>query len=471
MIPYTLHRQVLDRGETTSTAAVRAALDRAEAVRGTNAIIELFRGDACTEAQRCDARFPTARARALEGCTIVVKDNISIAGKALTCASRVLQGFEAVYDATVVARLRNAGAILLGRGNMDEFAMGSSGEYSCYGPVLHPLDAGCVAGGSSGGPAAAVATGLAMAAIGSDTGGSVRLPAAYCGVVGFKPGYGVLSRRGLVSFAPSCDHIGLLARSVDDIALLLRVLGGSDAGDSTSVATPACDSARPADNTKPRIGFLHEYADMDPAVRHAFASLRVDCEQSDWPVADVSLAHARYALPSYVVISMAEASSNLARYDGVRFGRQVPGGEDYGTWIARNRSAGFGREVRRRILLGSFVLSHGYADRYYAKAQSVRQSLCEDFRRTFKDVDVIATPTTLTTAFKLGERLDDPVRMYQSDLCTVPANLAGIPAISIPYGADQQGMPIGMQLMANRGQEHMLLNVARFVERRAQERR
>jgi aspartyl-tRNA(Asn)/glutamyl-tRNA(Gln) amidotransferase subunit A len=472
MIPYFIHRALLARGETTSAAAVRSALDAAEAHAWTNAFIELFGEEAAARARASDARFQSGTARALEGCIVAVKDNISIKGKRLSCASRILGDFTSVYDATVIARLRAAGALLLGRTNMDEFAMGSSGEFSCFGPVLHPLDSGKVAGGSSAGSAVAVATGAAMIALGSDTGGSVRQPAAFCGVVGCKPTYGFLSRYGLVSFAPSCDHIGVMARTVDDISLALSTLGGVDPRDSTSIGNISLTSEGDRSHETMRVGFPREHLGMpmDGAIQEAIASFRESCVHAGCPVSDVSLPHTPYALPAYVILTTAEASSNLARFDGVRFGSGAAMRDDFHDWISRTRTAGFGKEVRRRILLGAFALSHGYAERFYQKAEFARSLVRQDFSTAFETIDILVLPTTLTTAFPLGERAKDPVRMYQSDVCTAPASLAGIPAISVPFGVDARGLPIGIQVMVGAGRDGDMLQFARFVEQEGRKR-
>ncbi len=411
-----------------------------------------------------------ARGR-LHGIPITVKDNICITGEATTCASRILRDFRPPYDATVIARLKQDGAILIPRANMDEFAFGSSTENSAYGPTRNPWAADRVPGGSSGGSAAAVAADLAIAALGSDTGGSIRQPASFCGVVGLKPTYGRVSRYGLVAFASSLDQIGPITKDVTDCALLLSVIAGHDPLDSTSAPVPVPDylAALKASPNGLRLGIPKEYfvegidAEVKQAIEQAitvFERLGVSCEP-------VSLPHTPYAIATYYIIATAEASSNLARYDGVQYGLRASGGGDGSALLEmylRTRTDGFGAEPKRRILLGTYVLSHGYYDAYYLKGLKVRTLIKQDFDRAWERYDGILTPTAPTAAFRIGEKLDDPLQMYLSDIFTISANLAGVPALSMPCGVTREGLPIGLQLLAAPFKEDVLLRVAYAYE-------
>jgi aspartyl-tRNA(Asn)/glutamyl-tRNA(Gln) amidotransferase subunit A len=414
----------------------------------------------------------SAAARAtgvLYGMPVAVKDNICTLEFTTTCGSRILEGYRSPYEATVVAKLKAAGALIAGKANCDEFAMGSSTEHSAYGRVVHPLDRARVPGGSSGGSAALVAAGAVPAALGSETGGSVRQPASFCGVVGIKPTYGRVSRYGLVAFGSSLDQVGVLGRSVHDAARVLSVISGRDPRDAT------CEDRDPLRlPTVPEslqgfvIGLPREYfpADLDPAVRRACdRAVRLMKEQGA-AVREVSLPHTQYAVPTYYVLAPAEASSNLARFDGVRYGPRLDGAAaDIRALYRATRGAGFGPEVRRRILIGTYVLSAGYYDAYYRRAQQMRALIAQDFRNAFdRGVDLLFTPTTPTPAFKAGEKLADPVSMYLSDIFTVTANLAGLPALSLPIGR-VKGLPIGGQFIGQAFLEDELLEAAYALER------
>lgn len=398
---------------------------------------------------------------------VAIKDNIAVRDMPLTCASRILADYISPYDATAVAKLKEAGATIAGKTNLDEFAMGSSCEHSIHGPVRNPIDLERVAGGSSGGSAAAVAAGLVDIALGSDTGGSVRQPAAYCGVVGFKPTYGRVSRYGLVAFASSLDQIGIFANSIEDTAAVLSIISGFDENDATSLEienpVPELDEADPSGFS---VGIPEEYFQegLDAEVEDHIGRVIAELESAGIKTQSIRLPHTAHAIAIYYIISSAEAASNLARYDGVRYGFRAEGSELAQMYTA-TREAGFGQEVKRRIMLGTFVLSAGYYDAYYAKAQKVRRLLRDDFMAAFQSVDALLTPTTPTTAFHLGEKLDDPLAMYLNDIYTSSANLAGIPAISIPAGRSKAGMPIGCQLMAAPFREETILSLGTIIER------
>jgi aspartyl-tRNA(Asn)/glutamyl-tRNA(Gln) amidotransferase subunit A len=404
---------------------------------------------------------------ALAGLPIAVKDNICTRGTLTTCASRILSTFNPPYDATVVAQIRKADGILIGKTNMDEFAMGSTTENSSLKTTRNPRDRNHVPGGSSGGSAAAVAAGEAVLAVGSDTGGSIRQPASFCGVVGLKPTYGRVSRYGLVAYGSSLDQIGPLTRSVDDTALLLQVLAGHDPLDSTSIDAPVPDYLAASDpERKFRVGVPKEYfgEGLDPEIRAGIdAALRL-LEQEGHTLVDISVPHTEYAIPTYYILASAEASSNLARYDGAHYGYRAPGTTNIIDMFSRTRSEGFGDEVQRRILLGTFVLSSGFYDAYFLKASRVRTLIARDFHAAFEQCDVLATPVAPTPAYKLGEKMDDPLAMYLGDVYSVTANLAGLPAISLPCGFTPAGLPIGLQLSARPLGETDLLAAARRAE-------
>ena len=400
---------------------------------------------------------------------IAIKDNIVTTEEPTTCASKILAGYTSPYEATVITRLRAAGALVGAKANLDEFAMGSSTENSAYGRVLHPIDHDRVPGGSSGGSAVLVAAGVVPAALGSETGGSVRQPAAFCGVVGLKPSYGRVSRFGLVAFGSSLDCISVFGKTVNDAARVLSAMSGQDPRDATTHAEPpmALPAAR-ADLTGVVIGLPTEYfpADLDAGVRAACDRAIATLRALGATVREVSLPHTKYAVPTYYIVNPAEAAANLARFDGVRYGpRHVGAGGDVRALYRATRGEGFGPEVRRRILVGTFVLSAGYADQYYVRAQAVRKLIADDFANVFADgVDLLFTPTTPTPAFKAGEKTADPVQMYLADVFVAPASLAGVPAMSVPIGRDQ-GLPIGGQLIARDFDEATMLAVAEVLER------
>ena len=459
-------------GTMTAREIVRASFARAAAVKagpgGLNAILWSDETAALDEAHTVGQGIVDGGVRLdLAGVPIAVKDNIATCSLPTSCGSRILEGYVSPYEATVITRLRRAGAIVVGKTNCDEFAMGSSTENSAFGPTLNPVDRGRVPGGSSGGSAAAVAAGVVPIALGSETGGSVRQPAAFCGIVGVKPTYGRVSRYGLVAFASSLDQVGVFGRAVDDAAIALEVVAGRDPLDSTSSDAPSA-SYRGAVNAPLKgvvVGRPKEYfpQHLDPRIRELCDRALDTMRERGAIVRDVSLPHTDLAIPVYYIIAPAEASSNLARFDGVRYGLRITGEGLRGMYEA-TRSQGFGPEVTRRILLGTYVLSAGYYDAYYTKAQEVRGLIAEDFRAVFASgVDVLFTPTTPTTAFPLGAKAD-PYEMYLSDIFTATANLAGIPAMSLPIGRID-GLPVGGQFLAKHFDEHRMFSAAYALER------
>ena len=454
----------------SSVELVAQALARIDAAQPTlNAFITVDAEGALERARSADGELAGGDARPLTGIPIAHKDVLMTAGMRTTCASRMLASFVAPYDAHVVSKLRDAGTVLVGKTNMDEFAMGSSTENSHFGPARNPWNTECVAGGSSGGSAVAVAAGLVPACTGTDTGGSIRQPAALSGICGLKPTYGLCSRYGLIAFASSLDTPGPLAHDALDCAFMLNAMAGHDARDSTSLARPAVDyvqalranaGARPLAGL--RIGLPSEYfgdgvdGEVAAAVDAALAELR----KLGAVTVDIALPAVKYSVPVYYVIAPAEASSNLSRFDGVRYGHRAERYADLADMYKKTRAEGFGPEVKRRILVGTYVLSHGYYDAYYLKAQQVRRLIADDFQRAYGRCDVIAGPTTPTAAFCIGDKADDPVQMYLNDIFTVAANLTGMPAMSIPCGTTTGGLPIGLQLQANHFAEARLLQVA-----------
>jgi len=457
-------------GQCTAPDIVDASLQRMEARAvgrsGLNAVLHHHRDRAMHEAEHIGARLAAGDVLPLAGVPVAIKDNIATLDLPTSCGSRILEGYVSPFEATAVQRLRAAGAVVIGKTNMDEFAMGSSTEHSAYGPTRNPVDASRVPGGSSGGSAAVVAAGVAPVSLGSETGGSVRQPAAFCGVVGIKPTYGRVSRFGLVAYASSLDHIGMFGRTVDDAARLLEVVAGHDPHDATSADRPVPRYRHDVAGSLAGlvVGRPVEYfpESLDPRIRARCDDALDRLRALGAEVRDVSLPHTALAIPVYYIIAPAEASSNLARFDGVRYGTRRTGEGLRGMYEA-TRSSGFGAEVTRRILLGTYVLSAGYYDAYYRRAQAVRELIAHDFSRVFAaGVQVLFTPTTPTTAFRLGA-VSDPYEMYLSDIFTVTANLAGIPAMSQPIGR-VEGLPVGGQLLANHFDEATMLRVAAELE-------
>jgi aspartyl-tRNA(Asn)/glutamyl-tRNA(Gln) amidotransferase subunit A len=463
-----LSRQLAE-GSVSSVDLTKAVIDRTRAVEpAVKAFNSHDEADALQQAAASDQRRAAGNAKgALDGIPIGLKDVIAVQDQPLTASSRMLAGFVSPYDATVTRRLKSAGAVLWGRLNLDEFAMGSSTENSAMHPTANPWNTGCVPGGSSGGSAAAVAAGEVIAALGSDTGGSIRQPAAFCGVVGLKPTYGLVSRFGLAAFASSLDQIGPMTRTVEDAALLLQVIAGHDERDSTSFRAEIPDyrAALQAKRGPWKIGIPQEYfgEGLDPEVAAAVDKAVAFYRGQGCEIREVALPHTRYCLDAYYVIATAEASSNLARYDGIRYGHRAKEAADVVDLYCQSRAEGFGDEVKRRIILGTYVLSSGYYDAYYLRAQKVRTLIRQDFLQAYKEVDVLITPTTPTPAFKFGAKAD-PLALYLCDIYTIGVNLAGLPAISLPGGFSGEGLPIGLQLIGRPFQEANLLAVAQAYE-------
>jgi aspartyl-tRNA(Asn)/glutamyl-tRNA(Gln) amidotransferase subunit A len=449
----------------SSDEVARYFLQRAGALgKVLNVFITFDEEKTLTQARAADALIAAGKATPLTGVPIAHKDIFCAKGWRTTCGSKMLSNFTAPYDAYVIERCNAAGAVMLGKTNMDEFAMGSSNETSFYGPVRNPWNMETVSGGSSGGSAAAIAARIAPAATGTDTGGSIRQPAALSGVCGLKPTYGVCSRYGMIAFASSLDQAGPFAKTAEDIALLLNAMAGFDARDSTSLERASEDYTRDlAQSIKGlRIGLPKEFfADgIAPDVARAIEQAIAEFKKLGAAVVEVSLPNMKLSVPVYYVLAPAEASSNLARYDGVRYGYRAPAYGDLIDMYKKTRAQGFGAEVKRRILIGTYVLSHGYYDAYYLKAQKLRRLIADDFVNAFKQCDVILGPTSPTTAFKIGEKTADPVQMYLSDIYTIAVNLAGLPGMSIPCGFDRNDLPVGLQIIGNYFAEARMLNIA-----------
>ena len=460
-------RDALYRGETTSVAATQAMLDRIVAHDNTiRSYLTVTDELALEQAAAADHRRAAGEDTPLLGVPVAVKDMLCLAGAPTTAGSKILEGFIPPYNAFAVDQLIEAGAVILGKTNTDEFAMGSSTENSAYFTTRNPWDPERVPGGSSGGSAAAVAAGLAYGALGTDTGGSVRQPASFCGLVGLRPTYGRVSRWGVIAFASSLDQVGPFGRTAADAAALLGVVAGYDPRDSTSLDAPVPDyeAALTGDIRGLRVGVPREYfiEGIEPEVEAAVRAAIDDLAALGAEIIDVSLPHTRYGLPVYYLIAPAEASANLARYDGTRFGPRVAGADMIDT--VRQTRALFGPETKRRIMLGTYALSAGYYDEYYGRALKVRSLIREDFRRVFESVDVIAAPTSPTTAFRIGDRAGDPLSMYLADIFTLPLNLSASCGLSVPCGFDSQGLPIGLQLIGDTLQEALILNVAHAYE-------
>jgi aspartyl-tRNA(Asn)/glutamyl-tRNA(Gln) amidotransferase subunit A len=456
-------------GEVTAEAVAKAHLDRIEKLDGTvKAFLAVTKDLALEQARAVDEKRKAGKPLgALAGVPVALKDNIQLKGVETTCASKILKGHIAAYDATVTERLKAADAVLVGKTNLDEFAMGSSTENSAFQKTTNPWDSGCVPGGSSGGSAAAAAARMCSFSLGSDTGGSIRQPAAFCGVVGLNPTYGLVSRYGLVAFASSLDQIGPFTRSVEDAALCLSVIGGHDERDSTSaVNDPPPVAPAPKDLKGLRVGLPREYfiPGLEPEVEKAVRAAVETLKSLGATVKEVSLPHTKYAIATYYILAPSEASSNLARFDGIRYGFVDRAAKTLEEVYEMSRGAGFGPEVKRRIMLGTYALSSGYYDAYYSKAQKVRTLMAKDFKDAFREVDVIACPTTPTPPFRFGEKTNDPIAMYLSDIFTIPSNMAGNASVSIPCGTDSKGLPIGLQLIADVFGEATLFRAASALE-------
>jgi aspartyl-tRNA(Asn)/glutamyl-tRNA(Gln) amidotransferase subunit A len=460
-------RDLITRKKTHPGEIARDLLKKIDRTEGRiKAFCLLDKKDILAQCAQLEKR--SARKGRLFGIPVVVKDNICVEGQDTTCASRILAGFKPPYNATCVNRLKAEGAVIFGKANMDEFAFGSSCESSCYGPTHNPWDLKRIPGGSSGGSAACVAADETILALGSDTGGSIRQPAALCGVVGLKPTYGRVSRYGLIAFASSLDQIGPLTKDVTDAALLMNVISGHDPQDSTCVALKAADYTKSLlNNVKGmKIAYPKEYftKGLDSEVRSAVDKALALLKKLGAQVKEVSLPHTDYAVAAYYIVATAEASSNLARFDGVQYGYRNPRFKDLVDMYSETRGEGFGEEARRRIILGTYALSSGYYDAYYLRALKVRRLIKDDFDRVFKDFDCIVTPTSPTAAFKIGERTDNPLAMYLSDIYTISVNLAGLPAISLPCGFNRKGLPVGLQIITKAFDEETLFRAAYTFE-------
>jgi len=465
--------EILDLLATGRASAVEVCRAHFERTRMVDPDVKAYRSlrepEALSEAAQIDRdRRDGKKLGPLAGVPIAIKDVLCLKGVPATCGSRILEKFVPGYDATCVERLRRAGAILTGKTNMDEFAMGSSTENSAFEMTRNPWDLARVPGGSSGGSAAAVAAWEVPASLGTDTGGSIRQPAALCGVAGLKPTYGRVSRYGLIAFASSLDQVGPFGGSVEDVARVLQVIAGHDPQDATSSALPVPDylAGLRRGAAGLRIGVPKEYfpRGIEPAVEGSVRAALRQAERLGAKLAEISLPHTEYAIPTYYIVATAEASSNLARFDGVRYGRRAEAEEDLASLYLRSRGEGFGMEVKRRIMLGTYVLSAGYYDAYYLKAQKVRTLIRADFETAFNDVDLVVTPTSPTPAFRIGEKTDDPLAMYLSDIFTVTMNLAGLPGLSIPCGLTKTGLPIGLQIVGRRFDEETVLRLAWALE-------
>lgn len=454
-------------GSTSCRSLVNYYLDRIDKYKDLNVYVEVFAEEALLRAENIDEKIFAGTAGRLAGMVVAIKDNICFKGHKVTAASKILDGFESLYSATVVERLLNEDAIIIGRVNCDEFAMGSGNETSCYGAVKNPKNPKKVSGGSSGGSAAAVAADLCQVALGSDTGGSIRQPAAFCGVVGLKPTYSRVSRYGLIAYASSFDQIGPITKSIEDAALVTEIISGKDPNDSTSssvIVEPYNNIVLPT--KKKKIAYLKEYLEspgLDSEIKEKFLGLISELKARGHTVEEQTFSYLDVIVPCYYVLTTAEASSNLARFDGVHFGYRSPNAKDLESTYKLSRTEGFGEEVRRRIMLGTFVLSSGYYDAYYTKAQRVRRLIQDRTTTLLKDYDFILMPTTPTTAFDVGVKNEDPTVAYLEDIYTVHANLAGTPAISLPLWVSSENMPIGVQLMGAAFKEADLLNFSKLL--------
>ncbi|MEE3715318.1 Asp-tRNA(Asn)/Glu-tRNA(Gln) amidotransferase subunit GatA [Tumidithrix elongata RA019] len=471
-------RQLLTNHDRSATEIAQEFLDRIAVLEPKlHSFIAITPEVAIAQAKQIDAAIAAGETLPpLAGVPIGIKDNMCVRGIPTTCGSKILKNFVPPYESTVTQKLAQAGSVMVGKTNLDEFAMGSSTENSAFQLTANPWDLACVPGGSSGGSAASVASGECVIATGSDTGGSIRQPASFCGVVGLKPTYGLVSRFGLVAFASSLDQIGPFANSVEDAATLLGVMAGYDAKDSTSLNVPIPDYAAlltpdlPQSLKGKKIGVIAETfgTGLDPEVETAVLNAIAHMESMGAEIHQISCPRFRYGLPTYYIIAPSEASANLARYDGVKYGMRDADAENLLSMYANTREAGFGAEVKRRIMIGTYVLSAGYYDAYYLKAQKVRTLIKQDFEQAFASVDVLVCPTAPTTAFEAGSKKEDPLSMYLSDLMTIPVNLAGLPGLSIPCGFDAKGLPIGLQMISNVLREDVLLQVAYGYEQSTQ---
>lgn len=465
---YSRIREQLLSGQLNCVQLVNHYLKAIEEKKHINAYLEVFSASALEQAKRVDEQIANGKTGRLSGCVIAIKDNIAYKGHKVSCSSLILEGFESLYTATALQRLIDEGAIIIGRTNCDEFAMGSSNETSYYGKVLNPINEKCVPGGSSGGSCAAVAAALCTAALGTDTGGSIRQPSSFCGTVGLKPTYGRISRYGLLAYASSFDQIGPITNNVEDAALLLEVMMGKDPMDSTSSSKPVDPITGKLHSTKKyRIAYLKECVEsdgLDKEIKAKFFDTIKQLTEKGHTVEAVDFPYLDYLVPAYYVLTTAEASSNLARYDGIHYGYRSKNAVDTETSYTKSRTEGFGVEVKRRIMLGSFVLSAGYYDAYYTKGLKVRRLIKNKTEEILKSFDAILTPTTPGTAFEFGANSADPVKMYLEDIYTVQANLAGIPAISIPAGRHSNGLPYGFQIMTGSFEEEKMMDLASQME-------
>lgn len=447
---------------------VKDFLNRIEQRKNLNAFNFVFGDEALQLAEIIEQKIKSGNHGKLAGAVIAIKDVLSYKNHPLTCSSKILSDFTSVYTATAVQKLIDEDAIIIGKTNCDEFAMGSSNENSAFGPVLNPIDESRVPGGSSGGSAVAVAADLCDASLGTDTGGSIRQPAAFCGIYGLKPTYGRVSRFGLTAFASSFDTIGPFAKNVEDLFLILDVISGKDENDSTSVDFSEVKlQAQNIEAKKIKIGYPKEYfaEGLDSEIKEKIFSLINSLKNAGFNVSEISLPMTEFNIAAYYILTTAEASSNLARYDGARYGYRSKNSDTLEEMYVNSRTEGFGAEVKRRIMLGTYVLSSGYYDAYYRKAQKVRRLIKEDFDKAFSNVDIILTPTTPTVAFKLGEKSNDPLQMYLSDIYTTSSNLAGIPGLNIPISRNTEGLPIGLQLLANQFDELRLLQISYYIQK------
>ena len=464
-------RSLINEAQITCEKLVESYLQNIEEQKDLNVFITLFVEEARAKAKEIDGRIKDGTSGKLAGAVISVKDVISVKSKLLTCGSKILSNFTALYNATVIERLIKEDAIIIGKVNCDEFAMGSSNESSYFGPVKNPMDKTRVPGGSSGASAVSVAANMCLLSLGSETGGSIRQPASFCGITGLKVTYGRISRFGLVAFASSFDSIGIFGNNNFDIASTLEIIAGYDERDSTSSKTEVYNYSKSTeknfDPKKIKIGFAKEYFEegLDPEIKEGIQKKIEDLKKRGFTIKEISLPHTKYVIQSYYILTSAEASSNLSRYDGVRYGYRSDKSNTLEDMYIHTRSEGFGAEVKRRIMLGTYVLSAGYYDAYYRKAQKVRRLILNDFENAFKEIDFIISPTTPNTAFKIGEKVEDPLSMYLNDIYTASVNLAGLPAISVPAGFDKNKLPFGLQIIGKKFDETGLLRMWNEISR------